>query len=292
MNNEITPLDQLRQLLLQEDRSLVQNMQDEMKEVQLEVSDVRMEIGKMRENVYELIDSLDNLDKLTLRVDPIVALRIVELKKNFHKTFGYEVKETVKKEIRNSKDEFVEAFYPIIGKLVRRYIKYEVEAWFEQFTNNVENVFSLEWWRSVITGKRRVAFVCQIEEVFIIAQGSGLLMGAYSKNNITDMNMIAGMLTAIRMFAGDAFKTGGDLHTIDHDSYKIFVHDNFNYYYAVVVSGLPDETFKIRLREYLDSFSENYIGTNVDPNSINDAEAEKLSAQLKTFLEDFDVVST
>jgi len=281
---EQTPFDQLQDILLRDTRNTTSHLNDEVREVRAEVGDVRGHLYELRRELNDIIGDLDNIENFNSKVEPVLSLKLLELKRNFGKFFGYEVKEVVKNEIRNSKDEFVEAFYPIMGKLIRRYMHYEVESWFNRFTTQVESAFTWQFWRNLFWGggeSTTPQLLCYIEEVFVIAHGSGLLIGSYSKNNTADMNMVAGMLTAVKSFMGEVFQNKGDLNTIDYAEYKIFIHDNFKYYFAVVVAGLPNERFKTHLRSLIDDFAEQEMPTDIDTDSIDDTMVASVSDKLK-----------
>ncbi len=283
---EHTPLDQLQDILLRETRNETAYLQNEVKEVQGDMGEVREQLYKLRIELNNLIGDLENIEKFNAKIAPVLSLKVLELKRNFGKFFGYEVKEAVKNEVRHSKDEFVEAFYPIMGKLIRRYMRYELEAWFDKFTTRVETAFTWQFWRNLLRGDAQVQqLVVYVEEVFVIAHGSGLLIGSYSKNNTADMNMIAGMLTAVKSFMGEVFNDKGDLHTIDYADYKIFIHDYYKYYFAVVVAGLPDERFKAHLRTLIDDFAEQEMPADLHTNAIEDNTVAEVSDRLKNYFE-------
>jgi hypothetical protein len=289
MKYESSSFEQLQELLLGDTRQQTDDLYHEVSDVKAEVTDMREHLNLLKNNINEIIDNIENIEKFNAKVEPVLSLKVVELKKNFNKFFGYEVKEAVKAEVHNSKDEFIEAFYPIMGKLIRRYMRYEIEAWFDKFTSQVENTFSWQYWRDRLSGKAKLPhLVTHIEEVFIIAHGSGLLIGSYSQNNTADINMIAGMLTAVKGFMGEVFNNKGDLSTIDYAEYEILIHDHFKYYFAVVVSGMPDEHFKAKVRTILDDFAELEMPEDLNPNSIDDSVIEAVSDRLKNKFENTD----
>lgn len=291
MKYESGSFEQLQSLLLGNTRQQTEDLYHEVNDVKADIHEMRERLATLRNSLSDMIDDLENIEKFNAKVEPILSLKVVELKKNFNKFFGYEVKEAVKNEVHNSKDEFVEAFYPIMGKLIRRYMRYEIEAWFDKFTSRVENTFSWKYWRDRITGNSKMPqLITHIEEVFIIAHGSGLLIGSYSQNNTADMNMIAGMLTAVKGFMGEVFNNKGDLNTIDYADYKIVIHDHFKYYFAIVVSGLPDEHFKSKIRTIVDDFADLEMPEDLNPNSIDDSVVEAVSDRLKNKFENTDLL--
>lgn len=178
---------------------------------------------------------------------------------------GPAITETLKVQIRESKDEVVQALYPILGQMIKKYIQREMEVLREQIDAQMENVFSLESLisrlKSLFSGVKHSQVMLTevnepaVEEIFIIEQDSGLLRASYSKNKTMDQDMIAGMLTAIKSFVKDAFsKENQDLETISYDSYSIYIQNFPKFYIAVVLSGVMNAAFKNKLDDTLLSF--------------------------------------
>lgn len=286
---EFGPLEQLQHILLQDDRRFSVSIQDQVTEINSDIEDLKEDIAVIRKRLQDVSHSIENPDAFTGRIEPIIKLKIDEIKRDFPRVFGYEVKETIKKELAASREEFVDALYPLIGRMIRRYVNYEVEAWFERMTRRVEDTFSWRWWRNLLLGNpmNQTHFSCEIEEIFIVAHGSGLLLASYSKNNTRDINMIAAMLTSIRMFAKESFELSGELNTIDYEGYKILMHDHHKSYFAIVLSGIPDQYFLSALRLKLDAFAEQNLSGNIDTDTIDNRLLEHLSANLKFDFEPF-----
>ncbi len=283
------PLEQLQHILLQEERRFSVSIQDQVSELNADVEDLKEDLANIRKRLQEVATNIENPVMLNGLVEPVVKLKIDEIKRDFPRVFGYEVKETIKKELQSSREEFVDALYPLIGRMIRRYVNYEVEAWFDRLTRRVEDTFSWRWWRNVLLGNpvHDTHFACEIEEIFIVAHGSGLLLASYSKNNTRDINMIAAMLTSIRMFAKESFELSGELNTIDYEGYKILMHDHHKSYFAIVLSGIPDQYFLSALRLQLDAFAEKNLSGNIDTDTIDNRLLEHLSANLKLDFETF-----
>ena len=134
--------------------------------------------------------------------------KIEDLKENFPEYFGETITETIKVQIKESQDEVVEALYPIMGKLVKKFIIAEIAKLSESINDTINNKFSVKQiikrlFKGNTTDAEDVlqqVFEPIIEEVFIIEKDSGLLVGNYSRGNIADKDMVSGMLTAIKSF--------------------------------------------------------------------------------------------
>ncbi len=298
--NDQSLFEQLQQILLQEDRAFTQKIESQVSEIKEDVSDLKEEVSEIREDVSGLKENLDDHDKFVARVNPLIDLKIAELKRNFGDTFGYEIKETVKIELNDSKDEFIEALYPIIGKIARKYVMSQFESFLEGVSSRMESAFSPRRWKERVTGlfagvgqdelAIKAAFSTSIEEVFVIHSESGLLIACYSTNNMADVDMIAGMFNAIKAFVGDTFNRDNpdeNLRFIQHGDYKILINDFYKYYIATVVSGNADNAFRNKLDAFLLNFCEKEMPNAIK--EIDDQLFDQVSKKLKNRFESFDV---
>ncbi|MGB5418401.1 cell envelope biogenesis protein OmpA, partial [Algibacter sp.] len=181
------------------------------------------------------------------------------------KTLGPTITEALKEEIKNSQDAVVEALYPILGQMIKRYVQHEMKLLSERINNQVNKTFSFK--RFFRKAKSKAAGInesdlllqeqsnAQIEQVIIIEKGSGLLLAEYSKNKMADEDMVAGMLTAIKSFVEDAFKKEKQsLHYIEYDLYHIHLQNFSSFYIAVVISGVYNVIFKDKLEDKILDF--------------------------------------
>lgn len=178
---------------------------------------------------------------------------------------GPAITATLKAQIQESQDEVVQALYPILGQMIKKYIQKEMEVLREKIDQQMENAFSIEGliarFKSLISGTKHSQVMLteanepMVEEIFIIEQDSGLLRASFSKNKTLDQDMIAGMLTAIKSFVKDAFsKENQDLESISYDTYNIYVQNFPKFYIAVVLSGVMNASYKSKLNDTLLSF--------------------------------------
>lgn len=290
-------MEKLQSIILQEDRRQIQDISGSLQNLKVDIDALNHEFAKMQGGVSMLVDNLNNPEKLDARVSPLVNMRIQQLKKNFYQEFGYEVKETVKEELESSKDEFIEVLYPIIGKLVQRYVRYQFDIFLENAQKGIGNTFSVKWWKQIfhtlLTGESmtersvKAAMPAQVEEVFVIQSFSGLLIGYYSRSNTADPDLIAAMLTAIQNFVSDAFKSeSGNLQTIDHGNQRIYLHNFYKHYTATVISGATDAATAEKLNLALSDFSSQHIPAAIT--EIDDSLFNGVSRHLREIFEDFD----
>ncbi len=178
---------------------------------------------------------------------------------------GPAITKTLQKQIRESRDEVVQVLYPIMGQMIKKYIQKEIELLSEKIDQQFEQLFSwdrlMAYFKGLFTGTKpggdmiRKAVEPQVEEIFLIENDSGILLASYSRNKTMDQDLIAGMLTAIKSFVGEAFeKENQSLETIEYDLYKIYIQNFQKFYVAVVLSGVLTSEFKSRLDDTIMKF--------------------------------------
>ncbi|MFY9241452.1 MAG: cell envelope biogenesis protein OmpA [Polaribacter sp.] len=221
-----------------------------------------------RQDLKSLKDEFLEKEKFRSKVSPVVDEKIQDLKERFPEYFGETITQTIKIQIRDSQDEVVEALYPIMGKLVKKFIVAEITKLSENINETINNKFSItQIIKRLFKGKKTDAedvlqevFEPIIEEVFVISENSGLLIGNYSRGNIADKDMISGMLTAIKSFAEDAFsKEGQDLEDIKFETFQLSMQNFKSIYIATATSGALNREFKDILSENLNTLAEKIL---------------------------------
>lgn len=232
---------------------------DLLKEILL--TDEREFTERISKKIAILEQTLREKEKLSEKVSPIIQDELEKFKSDIPNKLGPVITETLKIEIKNSKDEVVEALYPILGKMIKKYISQEMKVLSEKVNNAARNTFSFAGLKRKLKAKAtgvdenelilRDLASAQIEQVFLIEKDSGILLGSFSKKETVDQDMISGMLTAIKAFVEDAFKEGGvDLQSIEYDSYEIHLQNFHKYYIATALRGTFTENAQSELEEY------------------------------------------
>ena len=203
---------------------------------------------------------------LSSKVDPIVNEKLEEFIKEIPYKLGPSVTEALKNEIKTSKDAVVEALFPILGKMVKRYVQHEMKLLSEKINNQVNNTFSFKHFfrkaKSKASGLDESDLMIhkqtntKIEQIIIIEKGSGLVLAEFSKNKMADEDMVAGMLTAIKSFVEDAFtKESQNLQYIEYDLYHIHLQNFSSFYITVVVSEAYNIIYKDKLEDKILKFT-------------------------------------
>ena len=232
-----------------------------------------------RENVLkiskriQLLEALFNeKQKLAGKVDPIIDERLQDFTRDIPKTLGPTITATLKEQIRVQKDEVVDALYPIMGKMIKKYVAQEIKLLQER----IDNQFSFigRWkmkMRSFFGNVKEEELIlsqmgsAQIQQVFLIERDSGILKASYSKSKTIDEEMISGMLTAIKSFVEDAFQQKGqNLELIEYEFYHIHLQSFVTHYVAVVLSGNYTNRAKNRLQDIIFNFYKDFMEMNLD----------------------------
>ncbi len=262
---------------------------EKLKEILLE--DERGKFTQFENEVRALKQMLSDKE-LAGKINPIIERKFEDIKSQINRLSSQDLTEAIRYQIRNNRDELIDSLYPIIGKLVQRYIQVELEKLADSINRQIDNTFS---WQGIkreflsLFGFKennlliKDALKASIEEVFLIEQNSGLVVGHYSKADAVDQDMIAGMLTAIKSFVEDSFaKTDGNLNTIEYGTLKIIIQDYRRFYIVAVVSGIVDAAYRSSLLNHMLDFGEKYLNQLAD-NPDNEVVSSMLTRAFKNF---------
>ena len=226
---------------------------------------------------------------LTERVNPIMEERLSGFVAEIPKTLGPVITEALKTEIRKSQDAVAEALFPIIGKMIKKYVQAEIKKLNEDINEKLNKTFSFKnWFRGGGMSDTNAAalmseqYQARIEQILVIEKGSGILKASYAKTEAMDEDMVAGMLTAIKSFVEDAFTGEKDmqLERIDYELFTIHLQNFSNYYIAVVLSGIYDDAYKDKLDDVLLDFAQFVI------NKEDLEDPENFTKKLKEYFTD------
>ena len=225
-------------------------------------------IKDLEKKIGEVYKEVSERERLEQHVGPIVQEKLDYLQMNFPELLGDQVAETIKYKIESAKDEMAEALYPIIGQMIKKYIRKEFELLSERVDKRMEQAFSWKGWISRIkswfgAGSENDIILSgviepDIEQIFVVEQESGILIGSYAKHETMDQDMIAGMLTAIKTFVKEAFEEGNqELESIEYERFKIIIRNFRSFYIAVVSSGVVNAEYKNKLDDLILNFAHN-----------------------------------
>ena len=250
-----------------------QQMQDKFKILRDILFDDEKEYKQTMDQKVEALNTIiTEKEKLSDKVNPIINEKLDEFVKEIPSTLGPTITKTLRQEIKSSQDAVVEALYPIIGKMIKRYIAQEFRLLSENINRQTQKIFSFKnivrKIKSKVFGISEGDLALQeyakprLIQMFVIEKHSGILKADFSplSENKVDKDMIAGMLTAIKSFVEDAFEAGAqDLQLIEYELYNIHIQNFHLYYVAAVISGSYTMMFKEVLEDQIIDFAKNQI---------------------------------
>ncbi len=223
-------------------------------------------IEKISSRLERLEDSFDDQEKFSSKVDPIILQQLDDFKTSLPQTLGPTITEALKIEIQKNKDEVVDALYPVIGKMIKKYIAQEINKLSESINRQLGFKAKIRSWFAKSSEKQAIIkelAAAHIEQVLLIEKESGLLKASYAHTHTIDEEMISGMLTAIKSFVEDAFgQKGQSLELIDYELYHIHLQSFSSYYVAVVLSGTYTLRTKDKVQDLIFDFYEDFTKKN------------------------------
>ena len=161
---------------------------------------------------------------------------------------------SIKREIVNSRDEMVEALYPIMGRLVSAFVSAAMRDAMESTNQRLESGLSLRFLRlrikSLLSGRpyREIAMLesgsPRVRELLLIKRASGVLVdrwrapGEPVEPSAGSGQLIGGLLSAINDFARQAFAGGKDeLRSLDIGGARLFLRTSAAHILVVRATG-------------------------------------------------------
>lgn len=222
-------------------------------------------IDQTDNRLNEVVNDLYTREHLEKLINPLIDDKLNTFQNEIPEKMGPAITAALRKQIKESQQEVVDLLYPLIGKMIAKYIRVEIERLSEKIDRQFKNAFSFEVWKRRISawfsGNKesdmvlRDAIAPEIHDVFMVSKGSGILLGNFSKRSTMDKDMVAGMLTAIKSFAEDAFKKeSSELEMIEYESFKIKLFNAGSFYIAVTITGILNAEFNSKLQNLINEF--------------------------------------
>lgn len=233
-----------------------------------------------REELAEIKNILENRKHLSEKVSPIIEEHLSLLKENFASEYEETINAIIETKLKNSEEQIIEAIYPALGRMIKKYISHQLENLKESIDGTVKNTLSFSGLRrkfkSMFTGVDEsdlilsTANAAKIEEIFLVELNSGILLGTASIQKTIDQDVVAGMLTAIKAFVEDAFKKESlELEMIEYGGYKILIQTFYSYYIAAAIDGTLTSLEKQNVLQSMHDFVSKEISSIPKPLSNN-----------------------
>ncbi len=283
---QIQQLEQQLEYMRRQTQATMERLQGRTGDLETELSNTRLALRKAEAQARDLETAVDLLQRkaqtdsegLEERLMPVfsrlVSRQIRDSRDEMAEALGPVMSEAIRVQIRESRHEMVEALSPIIGETVQR----AVGEFFREMQQNVDAQLRVTFgpdgllrglkarWRGVSAAELalRDSLPFELREIFIIQQGSGLLMARYhlAGQETADSDLVSGMLTAVRDFVHDSFSQpdaeSADLNEVQYGDKRIFVQGGRAAYVAVVLTGIEPPGFRAALRQLVDELNVQY----------------------------------
>lgn len=229
------------------------------------------------ERIYTMLESKEPLAE---QVAPMIEEQLRAFEEHFPKSYQLAVDRLIMQRIGQSQGEILNIIYPVMGKMIRKYIAQQLrelrESMEEQLRNSFVGRLHERWSGSTEEqeGDRIIyqAIMPKVREAYVIEQHSGLLLGSASTQTVVDRDLVAGMLTAIKSFAVDAFRRGDtQLEMIAYAGHQILIHDSYTYFVALAVEGMLTAKEQADFSEQMYTFAAKELsrGASIDDPAVH-----------------------
>jgi OOP family OmpA-OmpF porin len=176
------------------------------------------------------------------------------------------IEEAITTSVRKNPRPLADALFPIFGPAIRKAIAASLSSMLESLNQTLEHSLSFRAirWRitALRTGKSFAevvllnTLVYRVEQVFLIERASGLLLLHVTSgvSTVKDVDMVSGMLTAIRDFAHDSFRVAKDdaLDTLQVGDLSVWIEQGPHAILAAVIRGNAPAEVRTTMQEALE----------------------------------------
>ena len=211
-------------------------------------------LQRLQEEVDAIRSELSAPEEVARRMSPVLVPLLADQAQTRHEEIAGAlapvIGPAIRHQIRNAKQDIIDALFPLIGDIIGkavsesiRELARKIDARLKQQFNLRERLYRLfARFRGVSESELtlREALPFSVERVFLIHRPSGLLLTHVTRQvtETEDLDIISGMLTAIRDFVSDSFgKERGALEEITHGDHRILLEDGQHAYLAVELEG-------------------------------------------------------
>lgn len=221
--------------------------------------------------LHKIEDLLNHPDQLSAKVRPIIERELEVYQEKFPATYRLAVENIIERKLKASQDELLDVMYPILGKMIRKYIAQQLQSLKENIEKQLHQSFigRLKARFFGVSDSELImhqAIASRVEEAYVIQQYSGLLLGSASNQETIDKDLIGGMLTAIKSFVQDAYQQSDiGLEMIDYGSYQILIQDLYTYYIALAINGSVTAQERENLSQLMLTFADKELNRKIAP---------------------------
>ncbi len=263
MSRKTSDLDVLREILLAQDREVLEKLQKEVEALKAKIEDPGEFLRVIEPVISEAIAhrSRTHPEEVAEALAPAIA-------------------DAVKYQIKENRDAMITALMPIIGALIARSVREAFQALARRVDERLREATSVQALLKRIWARirgippeeliLREALPWKSAAVFLIDNESGLILAQAQKEDALsgrDPHLTAALLTAIRNFARETFANGepGTVYELQIDKYTVLMEEGPDVYMAWVGIGVPPEEAHHHLRSVLAEIYTHYQEDLRDP---------------------------
>ncbi len=158
----------------------------------------------------------------------------------------------IREQIKSQKDDVVDALYPVMGNMISKFVTKSLEELLNKINDQIQNGLSAKAIKRKIKAKLKgvsetellleESSEAKIKAALLIHKESGTLLAKAEDDgqSLSDADMLASMMTAIRSFVNDwvANSTNHqELGEIEYGGNKIIIEASGYSYLAIIVEG-------------------------------------------------------
>ena len=248
-------------------------------------------VGPERQRLSDLEARLDDPDARARDVAEVLPLVLLQHAQDPHFTRALTppLEKALTSAVRRDPRPMADALFPVMGPAIRKAVAAALSGMVESFNRAIEHSVS---WRSVQwrlearrTGKSfgeivlLKTLVFRVEQIFLIDRRTGLLLQhvQHGAEHVQDADMVSGMLTAIRDFAQDSFKTQDtdSLESLTVGDLSVWIEAGPLAFIAAVIQGTPPREYRQTLQNAIEEihlrFGETLQAFSGDATALEDA---------------------
>ncbi|MCC7317560.1 MAG: hypothetical protein IT219_03450 [Bacteroidales bacterium] len=187
------------------------------------------------------------------------------------------VEEAMHKSIQKNPQRLADILFPVMGPAIRKAVSEDLKRMIAAINTSLESGFSpktLKWRLQALTSKRSFteilmanSYVYHVSHIFLIHRDTGILLHEEQakESRALEADLISSMLTAIRDFVSDSFKSSGagTLDEVQVGDLNILVEQGPYAVVAAIIEGRPPADYRLTLSETIEAVHFNQ-GTDLE----------------------------
>jgi OOP family OmpA-OmpF porin len=221
-------------------------------------------VGPERRRLAELQARLDDPEQRAHDVGEVLPHVLLQHAQDPHfaRALTPPLEKALTEAVRRDPKPMADALFPVMGPAIRKAVSAALAGMVDSFNRAIEHSLS---WRSIewrLEARRTgrsfgevvllKTLVYRVEQVFLIDRRTGLLLQhvQHGADRVQDADMVSGMLTAIRDFAQDSFKTpdADSLESLKVGDLSVWIEAGPLAFIAAVIRGTAPREFRQTLQ--------------------------------------------